>query len=207
MNKFTKLNLNGVDKFVSAIYDGSGNEIVSTYETKTDSTSKQEDINRSIDATNGNLSALEVRVSETEKYKTTIDSNASNIQKNVDDIKALQGVDTKFKEDLDALIIQVEEDNALITTNQTNIGNLQTLTIGLQTDVTLLKAQINDSATGLNAVNDQADKNTAAIAELQSKVTSLETSYKTQYQALLDRVAAIETAIATYHPVEEEPAE
>jgi hypothetical protein len=40
MDKFTKLNLNGVDKFVSAIYDGSGNEIVSTYETKTDSTSK-----------------------------------------------------------------------------------------------------------------------------------------------------------------------
>jgi hypothetical protein len=38
--KFTKLNLNGVDKFVSAIYDGSGNEIVSTYETKTDSAGK-----------------------------------------------------------------------------------------------------------------------------------------------------------------------
>ena len=33
MDKFTRLNLNGEVKWVSAIYDGSGNEIDATYET------------------------------------------------------------------------------------------------------------------------------------------------------------------------------
>lgn len=204
MDKFTKLNLNGVDKFVSAIYDGSGNEIVSTYETKTDSTSKQEAINQSIGATNANLSALEARVVETEKYKTTIDSNTSNIQKNEAAITALQAADTKFREDLDALVIKLGEDETLISTNKTNIGNLQTLTIGLQTDVTLLKAQINDSASGLNAVNTQADENTAAIAALQTSLG--DTVSKATYESLLARVIVLEEAMAKYHP-EEQPTE
>lgn len=204
MDKFTKLNLNGVDKFVSAIYDGSGNEIVSTYETKTDSTSKQEAINQSIGATNANLSALEARVVETEKYKTTIDSNTSNIQKNKAAITALQAADVKLGEDLDALVIKVGEDETLINTNKTNIGNLQTLTIGLQTDVTLLKAQINDSASGLNAVNTQADENTAAIAALQTSLG--DTVSKATYESLLARVIVLEEAMAKYHP-EEQPTE
>lgn len=207
MDKFTKLNLNGVDKFVSAIYDGSGNEIVSTYETKTDSTSKQEAINQSINTTNENLNALEARVVETEKYKTTIDTNTSNIQKNETDITALRQADVKFGEDLDALVLQVVTDETLINTNKTNIGNLQTVTIGLKTDVTLLKAQINDSATGLNAVNEQADQNTSDITSVQGQVTALETYCKAQYEALLARVTALETAMASYHSEEEEPAE
>jgi hypothetical protein len=41
----------------------------------------------------------------------------------------------------------------LISANQTNIGNVQTLTIGLQTDVNLLKASVNDEAMGLVALN------------------------------------------------------
>lgn len=204
MDKFTKLNLNGVDKFVSAIYDGSGNEIVSTYETKTDSTSKQEAINQSIGATNTNLSALEARVVETEKYKTTIDSNTSNIQKNEAAITALQAADTKFGEDLNALVIKLGEDETLINTNKTNIGNVQTLTIGLQTDVNLLKASVNDEAMGLVALNAQADENTAAIATLQTSLG--DTVSKAAYESLLARVIVLEEAMAKYHP-EEQPTE
>ena len=193
MDKFTKLNLNGVDKFVSAIYDGSGNEIVSTYETKTDSTSKQEAINQSINTTNTNLSALEARVVETEKYKTTIDSNTSNIQKNEAAITALQATDTKFGEDLDALVIRVGEDETLINTNKTNIGNVQTLTIGLQTDVNLLKASVNDEAMGLVALNAQADKNTADIATLTSDVEVLKGAKTTNEGAIVSLQAQQQT--------------
>jgi len=47
-NKFTKLNLNGVEKYVSAVYDGSGNDIIATYETKTDATSKETNLSSRI---------------------------------------------------------------------------------------------------------------------------------------------------------------
>ena len=100
-DKFTKLNLNGVEKYVSAIYDGSGNDITATYETKTDATSKETALSGRITTVSEALEALTGRVTDTEGFATEIESNKTNIQANLESINALKEVDETFQESLD----------------------------------------------------------------------------------------------------------
>ena len=83
MDKFTRLNLNGEVKWVSAIYDGSGNEIDTTYETIENASAKKSDLLARIDSTNNLLSALTTRVEATEAFATSIGKNQEDIQTNL----------------------------------------------------------------------------------------------------------------------------
>ena len=96
-DKFTKLNLNGVEKYVSAIYDGSGNDITATYETKTDATSKETALSGRITTVSEALEALTGRVTATEGFAAEIETNKTDIQTNSESINELKSADETTK--------------------------------------------------------------------------------------------------------------
>lgn len=204
-DKFTKLNLNGVEKYVSAIYDGSGNDITATYETKIDATSKETALSGRITTVSEALEALTGRVTITEGFATEIENNKNNIQTNLESINALKEVDKTFQESLNTLTIQVNENKTNISDAKNTIGTLSNSFLGLNSKVSTLEAVINDEASGINALNTQADQNTADIATVNGKVTELQTQIGSKvsqevFEALLARVEALEQALATNHP-------
>lgn len=208
-DKFTKLNLNGVEKHVSAIYDGSGNDIAATYETKLDATSKESALNGLITTANQAITALTERVVTTEGFSTSIQKNAQDIQTNLASIQALQQADTTFQSTLDTLTIKVGENTTAVAEVKSTTGTLSSSFLGLNTQVGKLEAIIEDEASGIDALNAQADQNTADIATanqaiglLQSGKVSTET-----FEALVARVVALEEALAANHPTTAEPAE
>ena len=208
-DKFTKLNLNGVEKHVSAIYDGSGNDIAATYETKLDATSKESALNGLITTANQAITALTERVVTTEGFSTSIQKNAQDIQTNLASIQALQQADTTFQSTLDTLTIKVGENTTAVAEVKSTTGTLSSSFLGLNTQVGKLEAIIEDEASGIDALNTQADQNTADIATanqaiglLQSGKVSTET-----FEALVARVAALEEALAANYPTTAEPAE
>lgn len=208
-DKFTKLNLNGVEKHVSAIYDGSGNDIAATYETKLDATSKESALNGLITTANQAIEALTARVVTTEGFSDSIQKNAQDIQINLTAIQTLQQADTTFQQTLDSLTIKVGENTTAVTELKSTTGTLSSSFLGLNTQVGKLEAIIEDEASGIDALNEQADKNTADIATanqaiglLQSGKVSTET-----FEALVARVVALEEALAANHPTTAEPAE
>lgn len=208
-DKFTKLNLNGVEKHVSAIYDGSGNDIAATYETKLDATSKESALNGLITTANQAITALTDRVVITEGFSASIQKNAQDIQTNLTAIQALQQADTTFQSTLDSLTIKVGENTTAVTELKGTTGTLSSSFLGLNTQVGKIEAIIEDEASGIDALNEQADKNTADIATanqainlLQSGKVSTET-----FEALVARVVALEEALVANHPTVEEPTE
>lgn len=213
MDKFTKINLNGVEKFVSAIYDGSGNNITETYETIQHVSEKETELSDRITAVSEALASLTTRVAATEEYPTTIVKNTEGIAANSDAIKNLQDKDLTLTQSLDTLTIKVGENSASITTLQTSSGSLSTSVVSLSNKVETLTALVNDEATGIDALNNQADQNTAAIATKVSQQTYNEKvaeltnaisgkANKTAFDALLARVVALEEALAANHPVD-----
>ena len=174
-NKFTKLNLNGVEKQVAAIYDGSGNDIAATYETKSDATSKETDIKALITTASQAIEALTSRVTTTEGFSSSIQKNTEDIQTNSTAIQALQQADATFQGTLDTLTIKVGENTTAIADLKTSIGNTSNSLLGLNTQIGKLEALIEDEASGINALNTQADENTANIAALEARIAALET--------------------------------
>lgn len=208
MNQFTKLNLNGVDHFVAALYDGSGNEIVNTYETKATVSSKEESILEQINTLNTSITDLTGRVETTEEYATDIEQNKEDIQTNTTAITELRTADETFQGALDSLTIKVGENTAGISNVNSTVGSISTSILTLNNDVSTLKAIVNDEASGINALNTQADQNTADIAVINTNITRIDTALSNTvpietYEALLARVVALEEAVASYHPSEE----
>lgn len=179
-DKFIKLNLNGVEKYVSAVYDGSGNDIISTYETKTDATSKEIALSGHITTVSETLAALTERVTTTEGFATEIESNKTNIQTNLESINSLKDADEAFQNSLDTLTIKVGENTSTITEIRGNVETLSNSLLSLNTKVGTLEAIVNDEASGINALNTQADKNTADIADLLARIVALEEVITTQ---------------------------
>lgn len=208
-DKFTKLNLNGVEKQVAAIYDGSGNDIVNTYETKLDATSKKDALNGLITTANEAIEALTTRVTATEGFSSSIQKNAQDIQTNLTAIQALQQVDTTFQQTLDTLTIKVGENSTAITELKGTTGTLSSSLLGLNNSVGTLDAIINNSDSGINALNIQADQNTADIAKANQDISVLQSGKVSTetFEALLARVVALEEALATNHPTDAAPAE
>lgn len=176
MNKFTKLSINGEERFVSSIYDGSGNEIETTYETVSNVSSKEQALSGRIDTLSGSLDSLGNRVTNTEAFNTRISKNAEDIAANSTAISALQGVDASYRAELDSLTIKVGE----ATTSANNATNsLAGLSLSLMNNgnrISALEAFVNDEAQGINALNAQADKNTADIAKITGDLTAVQTA-------------------------------
>ena len=208
-NKFTKLNLNGVEKQVAAIYDGSGNDIAATYETKSDATSKETDIKALITTASQAIEALTSRVTTTEGFSSSIQKNADDIQTNSTAIQALQQADATFQGTLDTLTIKVGENTTAIAGLKTSIGNTSNSLLGLNTQIGKLEALIEDEASGISALNTQADKNTDDIALVNQAIGVLQTGKVATdtFEALVARVAALEEALAKNHPTDTEPVE
>lgn len=176
MSTFTKLNVNGEVREVAAIYDGSGNTIVDTYETITKVTEKETALSTRITSVHEALEALTLRVAATEAFDTRITKNAEDIATNSAAIAALQGVDTGYRTELDTLTIKVGE----ATTSATNANNsLGSLSLSIMTNsnkITALEALVNDEAQGINALNTQADKNTGDIAKVAEDLGVVQTA-------------------------------
>lgn len=233
MDKFTKLILNGVEKFIAAIYDGNGNQIDTTYETIQNVATKEGALSQRIDTTNQTLSALTERVVVTEAFKSSIDTNASSIAAQSLEIQALKGVDAGLQEDIDDLTIAVGENADKITSALTNASAASSAVLLINNEVATLKGIVNDGATGVNALNDnKADKTT--VEALSNKVTALESgkvnqsvydtkvgelttaignkALQSDLESLIARVAALEAALEVAPPTdpeggEEEPTE
>lgn len=208
MDQFTKLNLNGVEKYVSAIYDGSGNDIGATYETIQNVSVKEQELSERITSTNNALEALTERVVATEKFSEVIETNTTNITNNANSIQELENTDITFQESLNTLAIQVNENKTGVTDNKASIGTLSNSLLGLNTKISNLEAIVNDETSGINTLNTQVDQNIADIATLNTKATQLETSLSSKvsqetFDLLLARVVALEEALATNHPSEE----
>jgi septal ring factor EnvC (AmiA/AmiB activator) len=105
MDKFTILNLNGEAKYVAAIYDGSGNEIVTTYETIENVSANKAELLAEINTTNQLVETLTTRVVATEAFATSIETNAKDIQTHLSSIKALENKDSELQESLNTLTI------------------------------------------------------------------------------------------------------
>lgn len=208
-DKFTKLNLNGVEKQVAAIYDGSGNDIAATYETKLDATSKETALNELITTANEAIEALTTRVVTTEGFSSSIQKNTQDIQTNLTAIQALQQSDTTFQQTLDTLTIKVGENSTAITELKGTTGTLSSSLLGLNNQIGNLDAIINNNDSGINALNIQADKNTADIAKANQDISVLQSGKVSTetFEALLARVVALEEALATNHPTDAAPAE
>lgn len=188
MNKFTKLILNGVEKFIAAIYDGNGNQIDTTYETIANVASKETTLSERIDTTNQTISALTERVVTTENFKASIDKNAEDIVTNSSEITALKEEDVKLKQDLENLTIEVGENSEKITSALTNSSAASSSVLLLNNEVATLKGIVNDGATGVNALNNtKADKTT--VEALAGRVTVLETAKNDLNTALSGKVA------------------
>lgn len=175
MDKFTRLNLNGQVKWVSAIYDGSGNEIDATYETIVNASAKKSELLEKINTTNQLVAALTTKVGATEAFATSIEKNAEDIQANLNSINTLVTKDSELQESLNTLIIGLQE----ITTDVTALkGQVKTINDSLATinsKIGSLEAITGDEASGINALNTQADNNTANIADLEARIAALET--------------------------------
>ena len=130
MEKFTKLSVNGVVKHVAAVYDGSDNDIVATYETKTDATTKETALGGRITTVSEALEALTQRVVTTEGFNDTIQQNAENIATNTKDIADLKLADTATTEALNALTIKVGENTTNVSTVSTSLGSLSLTVLG-----------------------------------------------------------------------------
>lgn len=193
MDKFTKLNLNGSEKFVSAIYDGSGNDIAATYETKLDATSKESTLNSLITTANQAITALTDRVVITEGFQTTINNNATNIQANTEAIEALKTEDTNLQNSINTLTIGVAENKTNLTTATSNIGTLSSSVLSLNGKVSTLEAVVNDETSGINALNNQADKNSTDIATINGEVTSIKNTLSNQNTSINNINSSIET--------------
>lgn len=180
MDKFTKLILNGIEKFVSAIYDGSGNDIEATYETKTDASTKESGLSDRIDTVSQNLEALTERVTTTEAFEDNITTNATNIQANAEAITALQTKDGELQTAIDTLVIKTSEAETEVSGISKTVGTISTTVLGLNSSISEIQAVINDEASGLDALNEQADKNTADIATLLARVEALEAKHAEQ---------------------------
>lgn len=208
-DKFTKLNLNGVEKYVSAIYDGSGNDIAATYETKLDATSKESTLKGFITTANAAIESLNTRVVITESFLNSINKNKQDIQTNLTTIQALQQADTTFQQTLNNLTIKVGDNTTTVTELKGITGTLNSNFSGLNNQVGKLEAIIEDEASGMDALNRQADKNTADIATADQAIHLLQlgkVSTET-FEALVARVVALEEALAANHPTAVEPAE
>lgn len=195
MDKFTKLSINGEERFVSAIYDGSGNEIETTYETVSNVSSKEQALSGRIDTLSGDLDSLGNRVTNTEAFDTRISKNAEDIAANSTAISALQDVDVSYRAELDSLTIKVGE----ATTSANNATNsLAGLSLSLMNNgnkISALEASVNDEAQGIKALNTQADKNTADIAKVAEDLALVQT-------ALTDKVST-----AVFTPVSQQVAD
>lgn len=213
-DKFTQLNLNGVEKYVSAIYDGSGNDIEATYETIKNVATKESDLSERINTTNETLETLTNRVAATEAFANSISQNANDIKTNADSINALEQADETFQESLDSLTIKVGTNTTDISNLNSTIGTLSTSFLNLNTKVGTLEAIVNDEASGINALNTQADENTSNIAKNSENITKLNSDLEvlnasisdkistTIFEGLVARVVALEEALAANHPVE-----
>jgi chromosome segregation ATPase len=167
MEKFTKLSVNGVIKQVAAVYDGSDNDIVATYETKTDATTKETTLGGRITTVSEALEALTERVVATEGFNTAIQQNTENIKTNTDDIANLKLADTATTEALNALTIKVGENTTNVSTVSTSLGSLSLTVLGNSNKIGNIEAIINDEAQGITALNNQVDDLLRRIAILE----------------------------------------
>ena len=175
MDKFTRLNLNGEVKWVSAIYDGSGNEIDTTYETIENASAKKSDLLARIDSANNLLSALTTRVEATETFATSIGKNQEDIQTNLNSINALVAKDSELQESLNTLTIGLQGITTDVTTLEENVKTINDSLATINSKRGSLEAITGDGASGINALNNQADENTANIAALEARIAALET--------------------------------
>lgn len=208
MSTFTKIILNGIEKLVAAIYDGSGNVITDTYETKEDAVAKETALNDSINTTNENLTQLTERVEVVESFNDSIETNAAAIAENASEIAALKEADSTTQTTINELTVEVTnaKNSAQAATTVANAAN-ENATKANQ-DLAILAAVVNDEASGINALNTQADSNTAQIAVLEQTINTNKTEIDTAvlelreavsntislevYNALLARVEALE---------------
>lgn len=176
MDKFTKLSINGEERFVSAIYDGSGNEIETTYETVSNVSSKEQALSGRIDTLSGGLDSLGNRVTNTEAFDTRISKNAEDIATNSAAISALQGVDVSYRTELDSLTIKVGEATTAANNATNSLAGLSLSLMNNGNRISALEASVNDDAQGIQALNTQADKNTADIAKVAGDLTAVQTA-------------------------------
>lgn len=198
---FTKFNLNGVEKYVSAIYDGAGNVITTTYETKEGVTTLATSINERIDTTNANLEELEGRVTTTEGYQESISKNTTDIQTNTTAISEIKAVDAKLREDLDTLTIKVGDNTTNVGTVQSAVSAVSMSILTIQNDIATLKGKVNDEASGIDALNTQADTNTATIGQIQGALVTLQGDVDskvntTVFTPVSEKVVELENAVA-----------
>ena len=163
MNTFTKLSVNGVEKFVSAVYDGSGNIIVDTYETISNVSAKETALSDRITEATTAHNALVERVVATEAFDARITKNTSDISSNAEAIAALQGVDTAYRTELDNLTIKTGANAEAIEAVDGDVSSLSKTVNRVSNQVSDLEAIVKDEAQGINALNTQADANTAAL--------------------------------------------
>lgn len=175
MDKFTRLNLNGQVKWVSAIYDGSGNEIDATYETLEKASIKKAELLSEINATNQLVADLTTRVESTEVFATSIEKNAEDIQTNLNLINALVTKDSELQESLNTLTIGLQEITTDVATLKEDVKTINDSLVIINNKIGSLEAITGDEASGINALNTQADENTANIAALEAKIAALET--------------------------------
>lgn len=175
MDKFTRLNLNGEVKWVSAIYDGSGNEIDATYETIENVSTKESNLLARIDSTNNLVAALTTRVEATEAFATSIEKNQEDIQTNLNSINALVTKDSELQESLNTLTIGLQNITTDVTILKENIKTINDSLATINSKIGSLEAITGDEASGINALNNQADENTANIATLEARIAALET--------------------------------
>ena len=205
-DKFSRINLNGEVKFVSAIFDGSGNEIEATYETKTNVSSKASELNTLITTNSTDITSLKDRMTAVETYQqTTGAKHTEDIAVNAENITTLSGNLTSTASSLDALTIRVGSAENNIQTLLADVQQLKTDKASLQSSLGTLEAIVNNEEMGVNALNTQADQNTADIAQVQQSLNTLVTSVDSKvslevFNALLARVESLEQALAANHP-------
>lgn len=195
MDKFTKLSINGEERFVSAIYDGSGNEIETTYETVSNVSSKEQALSGRIDTLSGDLDSLGNRVTNTEAFDTRISKNAEDIAANSTAISALQDVDVSYRTELDSLTIKVGEATTAANNATNSLAGLSLSLMNNGNRISALEASVNDDAQGIQALNTQADKNTADIAKVAEDLALAQT-------ALTDKVST-----TVFNPVSQQVAD
>lgn len=202
MDKFTKLNINGEERYVSSIYDGSGNNIEETYETIVNSNNKKSELSGMITTANEALNALTQRVVATEAFDSRITTNTSDIKTNTTAITELKQVDASFREELDALTIKVGTNSKSLETLDDDLSTINRTVSRNSNSIEDINAIINDEAQGINALNTQADTNTAEIAKVSQELTTLKTSVVSleTFNSLVVRVEALEKALAENHP-------
>lgn len=176
MDKFTRLNLNGEVKWVSAIYDGSGNEIDATYETIENVSTKESNLLARIGSTNDLVDALTTRVEATEAFATSIEKNQEDIQTNLNSINALVTKDSKLQESLNTLTIELSNISTDVATLKNDVQTINDSLATIKSKIGSLEAITGDEASGINALNNQADENTANIAALEARIAALETN-------------------------------